>query len=77
MSFLAGNEDFFGSLILSACGTCAELEERLEPEECHCRKGRFDKRKPRWFAPVGITKPNKTVAQAQKDCPFYNLKEGL
>ncbi len=57
-----------------ACGTCAELEERLEPEEYHCRQGRFDKRKPRWFAPIGITTPNKTVAQVQKDCPFYNPK---
>jgi hypothetical protein len=57
-----------------SCATCAELEQRQEPEEYHCRQGRFDKKKPRWFAPVGITEPNRTVAQAQKDCPFYKAK---
>jgi len=59
-----------------SCAKCVELVVRLEPEECHCRWGRFDKRKPRWFAPAGITKPNQTVTQAQKDCPFYNPKLG-
>jgi hypothetical protein len=57
-----------------SCASCAELEQRQEPEEYHCRQGRFDKRKPRWFAPVGITRPNKTVAQAQTGCPFYKPK---
>jgi hypothetical protein len=59
-----------------SCAACAELELRQEPEEHHCRQGRFDKKKPRWFAPVGIAKPNKTVAQAQNDCPFYKPKSG-
>ncbi len=54
--------------------TCSELLVRLEPEECYCPHDRFDKSEPRWFAPAGITKPNKTVAQAQKDCPFYKPK---
>jgi len=57
-----------------ACATCSELLVRLEPEECRCRHGRFDKSNPRWFAPSGIAKPNKTVAQAQKDCPVYKPK---
>jgi hypothetical protein len=53
------------------CATCLELLARVEPEEYRCPYGRFDKSKPRWFALVGINKPNETVAQAQKRCPHY------
>lgn len=38
------------------------------------RHGRFDGRNLRWFPPVGVTTPNKTVADAQKNCPFYSPK---
>jgi hypothetical protein len=47
------------------CATCSELVVRSEPEEYWCPHGRFDKSNPRWFAPSGVTKPNKTVAEAQ------------
>jgi len=66
-----------------SCATCAELEQRQEPEEYHCRHGRFDRKKPRWFAAAGIARPNKTVAQTQQGCPFisalgiFTLMSGL
>lgn len=57
------------------CASCLWLMERLDTEEYRCRYGRFDKKNPRWFAPSGITKPNETVAQAQRNCPHYQPKE--
>lgn len=65
-----------------ACAFCTELEERSNRRDggprafqYHCCHGRFDKKgKERWFSPSGIGKPNKTVTQAQKDCPLYNPK---
>ncbi len=43
-----------------------------------CRHGRFDIKGrsgqiPRYFVWNGIWQPNKTVAVAQKDCPFFEV----
>ena len=65
-----------------ACATCTELVARVEREggvpvatECRCIHGRFDKKgRERWFAPSGVRKPNKTVAEAQEECPVYRPK---
>ena len=56
------------------CASCLWLLVRPDPEEYRCQHGRFDKKNPRWFALSGITKPNETVAQAQKNCPHYQPK---
>lgn len=59
------------------CASCLWLQVKAEPEEYRCQHGRFDKKNPRWFATSGITKPNSTVAQAQRNCPHYQLKTPL
>ena len=59
------------------CRFCAHLiaEEFHLPvvgEGFRCEKGRFDKNGPRhYFSWSGIWRPNKTVAAAQKECPFF------
>ena len=42
------------------------------------QKGRYDpKREQRWFAPSGISRPNKAVALAQKGCLFFQPRTRL
>jgi len=65
------------------CRFCDELicDERQGREWFRCRHGRFDIEEPlkpgdmipRYFAWSGIWKPNKTVAAAQKGCPYFEL----
>ena len=39
-----------------------------------CSKGRFGKgSRFQWYALSGIEQPNKTVAEAQKRCPFFEV----
>ncbi len=74
-----GSKTLYAAGYEPACATCVELVERVErnggvpvPTECRCRHGRFDRKgSERWFAPGGIKRPNRTVAEAQKDCPLY------
>jgi len=66
-----------------SCALCTELEQRSNRKnggvlatQYRRRQGRFDiKGKERWFSASGISKPNKTVLQAQRNCPFYKPKQ--
>ena len=67
------------------CYKCKMIEKKEFPpvikrvsDVCYrCSVGRYDvtlrigSKSPRWFAWGGITKPNKTVAAAQRDCSDY------
>jgi hypothetical protein len=74
-----------GLIIPKACEACAHLVEDKEAE-CigyknywHCAKGRFDTALPDGapvpgcWAWIGIQRPNKAVAAAQKKCPFFEV----
>jgi len=57
------------------CRFCDELGRHLRQgkEWFRCQHGRFDTVVPRYFAWSGIRQPNKTVAAAQKDCPYFKV----
>lgn len=65
------------------CRFCANLEKPDKPlpgeADClRCSMGRFDVETPsgpvpQYFAWSGIWRPNKTVAEAQRDCPVFKL----
>lgn len=61
-----------------SCLVCPFLERELfRGLPCYtCSKGRYDgpelpSHVHHWFAWDGIFRPNKTVARAQENCPFY------
>lgn len=69
--------------VKAQCRFCDELicSEFQGKKWYRCRHGRFDQPEPlhpgqmipRYFAWSGIWKLNKTVAAAQKDCPYFNV----
>jgi len=62
------------------CGLLKEVEDPLPGEEGNyrCSAGRFDTEIPSGqilvsYAWSGIWRPNKAVARAQTDCPYFEL----
>lgn len=55
---------------------CSQCEHLKGPDYWRCQMGRFDQPMARsYFAWSEIKRPNKTVARAQTDCPFFIKKE--
>ncbi|MBM3157323.1 MAG: hypothetical protein FJ004_08585 [Chloroflexi bacterium] len=56
------------------CRFCALLESSIwgDKKYFRCTKGRFDDAwGTQWFTWRGIRKPNKKVALAQENCPYF------